>query len=167
MCACICARIGAQYCPIQDVVSMSQDIMCPPLFDRSPGRACRDVEKSNSRGRVENRGRKTHQVQGNRPHQAQVATFPMEPAEGARRQECRETESRFFERTVDGLTSSITSPPSLISNPSMPLKRFRGYQRGNWGNIRRAGIRSWVFRPAVRSDACTSDTVSRRRKSRG
>ena len=76
-------------------LSMSQDIMYPLLFDPSPGKACRDVENSNSRGRVENRGRKTHQVQGNRPHQAQVATFPMEPAEGARQQERREIESRF------------------------------------------------------------------------
>ena len=65
-------------------LSTSQDIKYPPLFDPSPSKACRDVENSNSRRRVENRGRKTYQVQGNSRHQAQVATFLMEPAEGAR-----------------------------------------------------------------------------------
>ena len=61
--------------------------------------------------------------------------------------------------------STITSQPSLISNPSMPLKSVRGSRRGNWRNIRRAGIRSWFFRPAIKLNACTDDTVSRRRRS--
>ena len=47
------------------------------------GRHMQEVFQQNLRRRVENGGRKTHRVQGNRQHQAQVVTFPMKAAEGA------------------------------------------------------------------------------------
>ncbi len=74
---------------------MSPDNINPSSFDPPLVKACGDVEISTSRGGVEARGRKTHKVQGNRLHQAQVAAFSNRRARGAGRQECREIEIHF------------------------------------------------------------------------
>jgi len=46
-------ELAPHACPVSHELSMFQDIMYPPLFDFSSGKVRRDVEKSNSRGRVE------------------------------------------------------------------------------------------------------------------